>query len=248
MLGCLRQEQTSFSIEYCFIDDTKTAVSQDLLLKFVSEHPSCRLVVNNKGDGETTAPRWVSAAHKNQLIEYARENAADYLFLVDSNIVLHPKTLEQLIGVKKDIVSMICWTHLKDEMTPQVWLFDENTQFEIKGQETISDEERGCRRKEFFQKLQIPGTYEVGGVRSCTLLAKSALSKDISFCRIKNLVFVNDNCHFCLRAAALGFSLFVDTHYPAYQIVRETGKSSLAGLEEVKKAWRGGIDNAAQVQ
>ena len=43
--------------------------------------------------------------------------------------------------------------------------------------------------------------------------------------------------HFCIRAAALGFTLYVDTHYPAYHIYRESdlhnAKLFLQATEEI---------------
>lgn len=51
----------------------------------------------------------------------------------------------------------------------------------------------------------------------------------VRFKEIKNLSFFGEDRHFCVRAAALGFSMFMDTHYPAYHIYRE---SDLKGSEK----------------
>ncbi len=72
----------------------------------------------------------------------------------------------------------------------------------------------------------------MGGVGACTLITKSALSKGVNFKRIKNVTFWGEDIHFCIRAAVLGIPRFVDTHYPAYHIYRE---SDLAGVEDFKK-------------
>ena len=227
------------SIEYYFVDDTKAPASGDLLQRFAADHDTCHLVhTDPKESPAFLGSKWRPAKYKNQIVGYAKENAYDYLFLVDSDIVVHPKTLEQLMGSKKEIIASVFWTSSKGESAPQVWLFDENTQFDIKISEGISDDEKGRRRTEFFQKLQAPGTYEVGGVRSCTLISKNVLQSGVSFQRINNVTFLSDDSHFCLRAAALGFSMYVDTHYPSYHIVRETGESSLAGVVGVKKGWK----------
>lgn len=42
--------------------------------------------------------------NRNTLVEKATENGVDYLFFVDSDIVMHPLTLRQLISADKDIV------------------------------------------------------------------------------------------------------------------------------------------------
>ncbi|RBN36101.1 glycosyl transferase, partial [Priestia megaterium] len=56
----------------------------------------------------------------------------------------------------------------------------------------------------------------------CTLISQKALQKGINFSKISNLTFWGEDRHFCIRAAALGLSLYVDTHYPAYHIYRDT--------------------------
>src|SRR5690606_16148011 len=54
----------------------------------------------------------------------------------------------------------------------------------------------------------------------------------VSFSEIKNLSFWGEDRHFCIRAAALGLSLYVDTNYPAYHIYRE---SDLEGVWKYKE-------------
>ena len=50
------------------------------------------------------------ADFKNTMIEYALADQYDYLFFVDSDLVLHPNLLELLRSCKKDIVSEVFWT------------------------------------------------------------------------------------------------------------------------------------------
>lgn len=60
----------------------------------------------------------------------------------------------------------------------------------------------------------------MGGLGACTLIRRSVLEAGVNFDRIPNVSFWGEDRHFCIRAQAYGFQLFVDTHYPAYHIYR----------------------------
>jgi GT2 family glycosyltransferase len=227
-----------YSVDYHFVTLNETAELNDLLRDFANHNEGRCTIVPSK-DEAAQYRTWIVmlSAVKDQMIMQARQREYDYLFLIDNDIILHPKTLEQLVRANKDIISNIFWTNYRGEEEPQVWLSDVYNQFEIEICEKISPEEREKRRHAFFDTLKIPGTYEVGGLGGCTLISKKALAKQISFQPITNISFPGEDRHFCLRAAALDIPLFVDTHYPAYHVIRETGDSSLAALEEMKKTW-----------
>ena len=46
---------------------------------------------------------------RNKLLKKAREEKYDYMFSVDTDVLLHPKTLQLLIKDNKDLVSTIYW-------------------------------------------------------------------------------------------------------------------------------------------
>lgn len=237
-LGSLsRLPQDEYTLDYLFVDANGDARSCDQLKIFANQHQEhCSFADGKDAIAAHKLWIWVLADLKDQMIKKARDEGYDYLFLVDSDLVLHPKTIEQLISAKKDIVSNIFWTNSGIGLIPQVWLYDADTQYEVAHVKENSDAERERCRQEFFSQLKIPGTYEVGGLGACTLISKNALKKDISFRRVNNVTFDGEDRHFCLRAIALEIPLFVDTHYPAYHIVRATGDSSLAGVVEFKTA------------
>ena len=70
---------------------------------------------------------WKVAEYKNYIINKALEQNYDFLFLVDSDIVLHPNTLKHLISTQKDMISEIFWTKWKPDVPPlpQVWVNDQ---------------------------------------------------------------------------------------------------------------------------
>ncbi len=178
---------------------------------------------------------WKVAFYKDFLIELARTKGYDYLFLVDSDLYLHPQTLRHLVSLAKDIVSEVFWTQWNPELIslPQVWVSDQYTLYQAARDEyPLSEAEIAQRTSHFIAMLSQPGTYKVGGLGACTLISKQALSRGVSFKKIYNLTFSGEDRHFCIRAAALGLELYADTHFPPFHIYRE---SELTALEDYKK-------------
>lgn len=66
----------------------------------------------------------------------------------------------------------------------------------------------------------MPGVYKVGGLGDCTLISKKVFESNVSYDKIYNVSFWGEDRHFCIRAAVLGFELYVDTHYQAFHIYR----------------------------
>ncbi|KLU62984.1 glycosyl transferase family 2 [Peptococcaceae bacterium CEB3] len=175
------------------------------------------------------------AHYKDFLIELALKEAYDHLFLVDSDLYLHPQTLRHLVSLGTDIVSEVFWTRWRPDMPllPQVWLSDEYTLYESAPSEgVLSEEEIALRARRFLSLLSRPGTYRVGGLGACTLISREALSRGVSFRRIYNLSFLGEDRHFCVRAAALGLELYADTHFPPFHFYRESDGPDLLKYKE----------------
>lgn len=175
------------------------------------------------------------AGYKNTIIQYAIDNDYDALFLADSDLVLHPDLVTHLDRQHKEIVSEIFWSrwHTGLELEPNVWLFDEYDLVPKELGEELSASEMEKRKNSFLEMLRQPGLYEVGGLGACTLLARSALLKGVSFAPIKNLTIHGEDRFFCIRAAVHGIPLYVDTRCPAYHIYRT---SDLAGVADYRNS------------
>lgn len=230
-----------FEVSFMFIDDNRDERSSELLRLFARTVSRVSIIppANRSADEYVRTEEahywnealvWKVASFKNELIRHAVQEQFDYLFLLDSDLVIHPDTLHSLVLANKDIVSEIFWTRWQPNSIPQpqVWLRDEYEQFERQRGEKLSDAEAADRCKTFIARLKIPGLYEVGGLGACTLISRQALSGGVHFGPISNLSFWGEDRHFCIRAAALGFKLFVDTNRPAYHIYRD---SDLPGAE-----------------
>ena len=243
-LKCLYRK--NIICDYFFIDDNVDIKSKGLLKSFrenitennvyVIESDSSNIdyIKNENTHYWREELIWKVAKIKYIILKYDLKNNYDYFFLVDSDIVLHPATLQHLLSLKKDIVSEIFWTkwNINSTELPQVWLSDQYDLFYKNRDEKITTNERNKRTMDFIKKLKTPGVYKVGGLGACTLISKDALSKGVSYSEIYNIPFWGEDRHFCIRAAALGIELFVDTHFPAFHIYR---KSDLKTLDLYKR-------------
>ncbi|WP_282935949.1 glycosyltransferase [Paenibacillus sp. RC67] len=234
------------TVDYLFIDDNVEEASGELLKQFEQERENVIIRRSCENTGTNTYVTnehthiwkeeqiWKVARLKDSLIDHAREEDYDYLFLIDSDLVLHSLTLEQLVQADKDIIANIFWTRWQPNTMemPQVWLQDEYQLFTKDRAGSMNDLEKNERTAQFLQQLRIPGIYEVGGLGACTLISRKALMQGVNFQEIRNVSFWGEDRHFCIRAQALGLQLYVDTHYPAYHIYRE---SELSGIASYKK-------------
>lgn len=239
-LKSLRSLNTeSLRVSYLFYDDNEEALSKKLLSSFQAEreHVEIRSFPESKLQYECNEVThywkeelvWRVAAMKNECLKHGSQLGADAVFLVDSDLLVHPDTLHNLLASGKSIIANIFWTTWEPGSMelPQVWIQDTYSLIPQKRNEPLTEDEAKRRLFQVVAQLRQPGIYEVGGLGACTLIRKEAILAGVSFSEIPNLSFWGEDRHFCIRAAALGFSLYVDTRHPAYHIYRE---SDLAGV------------------
>ena len=225
---------------YIFIDDNVDASSTKLLQDFCLTQKNA-VVISSKSDDIyhcDDTHHWNGslidkvAIFKNRMIRHAIDDNYDYLFFIDSDIILHPDTLQQLISDQKDIVSNIFWTRWNSNSPemPQVWQEDAYSLYKTDHKETNREQKKISDTIEFVMKLRTPGVYEVGGLGACTLISRNALLAGVNFTQLNNISFWGEDRHFCIRAASLGFKLFVDTHYPALHIYRKEDLSKVSNF------------------
>ncbi|HHU90664.1 MAG TPA: hypothetical protein GXZ22_06365 [Clostridiaceae bacterium] len=238
----LNLEKGGIKADFLFIDDNVDKESAEILQNLIQRLPGTLMDGYSKplAIGAVTKHLWDIdtilrvSEYRNRILEFARDGDFDGLFFVDSDLLLHPKTLIHLIQQDKDIISEIYWTSWTPSgpLYPQVWLCDNYTQYESGCTGPLSPEQIKRKTQDFHSMLRRSGVYKVGGLGGCTLINKKVLQSNVSFTRIYNLSFAGEDRHFCVRAAVNGFEMYVDTTFPAYHIYRN---SDLPGCKKFKE-------------
>ncbi|MDI4649662.1 methyltransferase domain-containing protein [Cohnella hashimotonis] len=243
-----RMDLSGIDLSYYFIDDNEQPDSSALLERFAGRYASVRLVKGGEADGDhqpdnyrneythiwKEALIWKVAAYKDSILSVARNEGFDGVFLIDSDLILHPKTLQRLVLANKEIVSNVFWTSWQPgtRPMPQVWLHGEYEQYPLERRQTPTEAQKALETELFYGRLRMPGVYEVGGLGACTLISREAIEAGVSFAEISNLGYWGEDRHFCVRASALGLKLYVETTHPAYHLYRGTDLEGMPAFVE----------------
>ena len=226
LAGLEEVEKGNNQVSFFFVDDNVDEKSSELLREFTNRNDT----VLKKGtelfqtDDNYDGHNWKTetlakvTVYKNTIIQYCIDNGFDYLFLIDSDIVLDRRSFLQLLSDNVDIVSNVFWNQWKKNgfMTAQCfWMPDIYLQ-ESSWNTMRPVEESHKIRMDTYEQMKTPGLYEVDGTGACTLVSRKALEAGVNFTEIPNLKLLGEDRPFCIRAGALGFKLYMDTHYPAY--------------------------------
>ena len=131
----------------------------------------------------------------------------DYIFFVDSDVILHPKTLQTLIDANKDIISEIFWTQ---------WGIDKPNTIGPNCWDTGHYDFVGSITRFFEQKI-----HRVGGTGASILINTKVFKAGVDYSYLYNCDLWGEDRHFSLSAVAHGFELYVDTTFPARHIYRK---------------------------
>jgi len=243
LAGLERLDTTGLRLSFLFFDDNDDRESSALLQAFATRH-DCQVVAvaADRPDyvRDAVTHRWKEdliwrvAGFKDRMLRHAALAAFDFAFLVDSDLVLHPKTLVHLASLGKEIVSEVFWSQWQPDamFLPQVWLRDHYTLFESARNEVLDDATRQTRMLAFLNRMRDGGCHPVGGLGACTLISRHAIERGCAFAEIDNISFWGEDRSFSIRAAALGLGLWADTRYQPLHLYRE------ADLTRVGSFWR----------
>lgn len=150
---------------------------------------------------------------RNATIRRALDSGYDYWWSVDTDLVLQPQTLRELLSAEKDIVSEVFWTQAASgAWWCNAWMYDQC--------------DAGGHLKEWLE----PGLYQVGMTGACTLVRTDVFRHGVSYDAIpciKKALWGEDRW-FCIRAACAGYEMWLDTHCPAEHLF----------TEEIYQKWR----------
>ena len=136
---------------------------------------------------------------RNRTVTRALIFGYDYLFSVDTDLVLHPDTLSVLLETGKDIVSELFWTN----GWCNAWMHDQSSGMD--------------------PHWVNPGLYQVGMTGACILISRRVLAEGVDYSPIPNITkcLWGEDRHFCIRAACHGFTLWTDSHCPPEHLYTE---------------------------
>lgn len=142
------------------------------------------------------------------LLRKAAQEKYDYLFTVDSDILLHPNTLINLLKDNKSIVGNMLWTKMESNKIGAI---------------CGENEEWGAYSN--LNQFKIPGLYSVGWTCACLLISSKIFNNsNISYYPIFGVD--NTGCEdyaFCLRIKC-NFPedlIWIDTKLPARHLYHE---------------------------
>lgn len=243
--GLRRLDTTGLDVTFFFVDNNDDHAASQLLVEFgrTIEAPVRRLRLSTAEEYQCTERThmwteslyWRVAAMKDGLLQIALQHGFDYIFLVDSDLVLHPQTLQRMIAYQRDVVSQVFWTAWVPEASPlpNVWYAEFYNLYRLRRGEVLDQVEQQRRQQAFLRALVLyPGLHRVGGLGACTLISRHALEKGLSFGELRSCLLAGEDRHFCLRAEALGIRLFADTTLPPLHLYRS------ADLLRVDAYWR----------
>ena len=206
---------------HVFVDDGCDAETRALLDAFVAERGGQVWDAPEKGvpdfrdDGGTH--EWTETAmgrvgaHKDAILNFARANRAEAVWLVDADLICDPMTLSSLWSVPDPIIAAVYWTrwmrvpeeHPPVHAGPQVWL---GHPYQLHG--------NGMEEWEFRDRLINRRLTQVFGLGACTIIRREALLRGVSFAKwpANNMPGIGqgEDRMFCLRAEHLHLKMTAD--------------------------------------
>lgn len=217
----LSQELPSrVKLDFLFVDDYPTPdPAQQVLLDFVAANggrvlKSDNTITNDFSDQHPVTHQWTQssmgrmATLKNRLLKECVDGGYDYIWLIDSDLILDRTSLASLLSAQKAIVAAVYWTRWhadpKIHAGPQVWL-----------KPVYQLSLPHYPEHEFRRKLGVERALErVGGLGACTLIARSVIEKGVNFSKPEGFptggLWDGEDRHFCEWARRLHVDLTAD--------------------------------------
>ena len=170
------------------------------------------------------------AAAKQELLDYAVKRGYDAVWLVDTDLLCDPHTLQALIDVDQPITSSVFWTQWSPELPylPQVW---QHHPYEL---DSIK-----VPQHEFIKRLSHRDILSVGGLGACTLIRTEVLDRVRYWPFLDGLpeggMWQGEDRHFSVRANRAHIPLTACAWSDIYHVYRHSYISgipaALADLE-----------------
>jgi len=168
------------------------------------------------------------AIMRTKALEKARKEKYDYIFSIDSDVILRKNTLIELLEDNKKFISKIFW-NAYDESLPN--LFVPNCyEGRLTNKQMILD----------YNRLKKDGIYETGVIGACTLISNEIFNNEyINYFPIKNLSSSDwEDYAFCIRIQTIfqgKIKAYIDTKNPVKTLYRM--KNYEKWIKDEKELW-----------
>lgn len=222
-LRSIRWQRAEAELELYYIADPELPQeSHDLLREFdtrlllASEKPEEALY-----EIDDTTHHWNQltfgwlAKEKQRLLDLAAAEDFDAVWLVDSDLLCDPGTLDSLLACQKEVVSGVFYTKWQPEAPPlpQCWL-----------QHPYGLNGLGLEAHEYLDLLANRGLVRVAGLGACTLIRSSVLPRVAYWPLVEGLpsggMWQGEDRHFCVRAERQHIGLYADAWPDIFHVYR----------------------------
>ena len=174
-------------------------------------------VIHDDTEEEKNILRVVSS--RNKILDYAKEKNYDYLLMMDSDVMVPPNLLKDLIEDDKDVVSGIYFNPFQVDgfvrMMPVCWKgIDSETWEEVKRKNL---NQGIIQKKEDVRRYLTEGEIKSGEVQEvsvpsagCLLLSKKAIRSGAKYGLLTESVHTTDDIYFFKELKEKGFKLYCD--------------------------------------
>lgn len=237
-----QEKPAHLDVLYVFVDDGLEPDARAMLEAFIQQHgggiiePVAKPIQPDFSDAPgTMTHQWSPSAmnrvgaNKDQILQFALQNRADYVWLCDADLVCDRTTLTSLLSIPEPIVCAVYWTAWQRVPEganpvcagPQVWL---THPYGLAG--------HGMQEWEFRKKLIDRQAIPVFGQGACTLIRRDALLKGVCFAPIPENTgpgfMQGEDRHFCIRAERLHLRMIGDAWPDIFHIYHRPDDEQLA--------------------
>ena len=189
--GLERIQKGDNDLYYYFVDDNTDSRSSSVLKDFSNKNDHVLIrkpeeILEKTADNHYICDDFTHSwnienierisVFKDSMIEHCINNDFDYLFLIDSDIVIDQRSLLHLIARDVEIVSNVFYSQWEpnEPLLPQCFWIPSVFQRENSFRKPLSYQEAMQIRTDLFAKIRVPGIYKVEGLGACTLIKSSA--------------------------------------------------------------------------
>jgi len=240
-------------VDYCFVPDFEDQTDPACLYlqQWTAEHKGVLLqgmppTPNDFRDSGDVTHQWTATAmtrvgqNKNRILRHGVQNHYDYIWLVDSDLLLDQYVLRSLLDCRQAIVSAVYWTRWNKpgmHSAPQVWLKHVYEPFQSGGTA------RGLTEREFRQKLVSRNLTQVWGLGACTLIRRDVVEKGVGFHRFPGLpgggLWDGEDRHFCTWAEHLHVRMAADPWPDIFHVYHDDDTARIGEMKQRFSEGRG---------